>query len=58
MEEDRLIELEARIAYQDKTIDEVNEVLIAQQAKIAQLEGRVEAILLHLRERAVDTAGE
>ena len=56
--EERIIELEARIAYQDKTIEEVNEVLISQQAKIDALEGRIAAIMRHLQAQAVDPAGE
>lgn len=55
--EDRIVKLEAAIAHQEKMLDEVNEVVTAQQAKIDQLEGRIEAILQHLK-GGVDVAGE
>lgn len=52
--EDRIIALEAAIAHQEKLLDEMNEVVTGQQAKIVHLEARIEAILGHLRESAVD----
>ena len=38
MHEDRLIELEARIAYQEATIDDLNAALTQQQHRLADLE--------------------
>lgn len=38
MHEDRLIDLETRIAYQDATIQELNAVVTAQQLRLIELE--------------------
>jgi len=38
MSEDRFIDLESRLAHQDQLLDELNEVVTQQQAKIMQLE--------------------
>lgn len=38
MDEDRLIEMETRFAYQEKTIKELNDVIIEQQKAIDKLE--------------------
>lgn len=36
--EDRLIDIETRLAYQDQTINELNQVIYQQQKQIDQLE--------------------
>jgi len=46
--EDRLAELETRIAFQDSTIQELNEVVIRQQDKIDQLEQAVALLKDHV----------
>jgi SlyX protein len=38
VDEDRLIEIETRFAYQEKTVKELNEVIISQQKSIDKLE--------------------
>ncbi|MDA0679428.1 MAG: SlyX family protein [Proteobacteria bacterium] len=47
MPDERLIEIETRIAHQEHTIAELNDALSSQQAQIAKLESLVNA----LRER-------
>ncbi len=42
--EQRLDELESRIGYQDRLLDELNEVVIKQQEQIDQLQSKVEAL--------------
>jgi len=53
MNEDRFIDLETRLAYQDQLLNELNEVVTAQQAKIMQLEELCKALVQRVR-----TAGE
>lgn len=38
MDEQRLIDIETRIAYQDQTLAELNDVLTDQQARLTRLE--------------------
>lgn len=47
MDEQRLIELETRLAFQDDTLRQLNEVITDQQMRIAELE----RICRHLIER-------
>ena len=49
MSDDKIIDLESRIAYQEHTIGTLNEVLTDQQARIAALESRVDALLERVR---------
>jgi SlyX protein len=47
--ENRIIELETKISYQDHTIQELNEVVIQQQQQIDQLEKNVNKLSAHLK---------
>ena len=42
--EERLIELETKIAYQDNTIDVLNEIVTKQQDRLDLLEARMKAL--------------
>ncbi|MFQ5354949.1 MAG: SlyX family protein [Mariprofundaceae bacterium] len=48
--EDRIIDLETKFAYQDHTIQELNEVIIRQQIQIGSLENQLQRIRNHLKE--------
>lgn len=47
--ENRIIELETKVSYQDHTIQELNEVVIRQQQQIDQLEKNVNQLSGHLK---------
>jgi SlyX protein len=49
VDEQKLMDLESRIAHQDHTIAELNDVVTAQQAQIVALESRVDALRDRLR---------
>ena len=53
--EDRLIDLESKTAYQETTLDELNDAKIRQQQEIRALEQRVQSIIEHLRKREEDS---
>jgi uncharacterized coiled-coil protein SlyX len=40
----RLLKLEEKVAYQDKIIAELNEVVVALNRRVSELSGRLEAI--------------
>ena len=49
MSEERFIDLETRLAHQDQLLNELNDVVIAQQAKIMQLEELSKALIQRVR---------
>ena len=44
MSDARLLTLEEKVAYQDKTIAELNEVVVALNRQVSDLQGRVEQL--------------
>ena len=50
--DERFIELESRIAFQDHTIDTLNEVVTQQQQQLDQLERKLEAFSLQVNKLA------
>jgi SlyX protein len=57
MSEDRLIEIESKLAHQDQLLFELNEVVTEQQARIMQLEHLSTSLLARIREIG-DTAAD
>jgi len=49
MSEERFIDLETRLAHQDQLLNELNDVVTAQQAKIMQLEELCKALIQRVR---------
>ena len=49
---DRLIELESRVAFQDSTIEELNDVIVKQQFQMDKLEKNLEIIKAQLKNLA------
>lgn len=49
MSEDRFIDLESRLAHQDQLLNELNEVMTQQQAKIMQLETLCNSLISRVR---------
>ena len=47
--EERLIELETRLAFQDKTLEELNEVVTRQQQQLDQMEQQLGRLTNRLR---------
>lgn len=61
MDEQRLIDLETRIAYQDQTLAELNDVLTDQQARLTRLENLAVTLgerIRSLAETPVSTDGD
>ena len=57
MSEERFIDLETRLAHQDQLLNELNDVVTAQQTKIMQLEELCKALILRVR-AAGDSASD
>ena len=49
MSEDRFIDLETRLAHQDQLLNQLNDVVTEQQAKIMQLEELCKALIQRVR---------
>jgi len=47
--ENRLIELESRLAFQEHTLQELNEVVVRQQQEITQIRRELEAVHAQVR---------
>ncbi len=56
--EERFIDLETRLVYQERTIEELNEVVTRQQGQIDVLEEKLRAIVNHIQESASPVTGE
>ena len=53
--EDRMIELEMKMAHFEQTIDELSEVIAHQQTDIDSLRAHIDALLKHIREGTTDS---
>ncbi len=53
-QDQRINELEARVAFQDDTIGALNDALVTQQIKIAQLEKSLELLIGRYREAGAE----
>jgi len=53
--ENRVIELEMKMAHFEQTMDELSEVIAHQQTDIDRLRAQVDALMTHIRERAADS---
>ncbi len=49
MSEERFIDLETRLAHQDQLLNELNDVVTEQQAKIMQLEALCKSLIQRVR---------
>lgn len=50
MTEDRLVDIESRISFQEDAIQELNKVVYQQQKQIQRLEAICESLIDHVRE--------
>jgi len=50
MSEERLVDIESRIAFQEDTIQELNKTVYQQQKQIQRLEAICESLVEHIRE--------
>ena len=57
MSEDRFIDLESRLAHQDQLLNELNEVMTQQQAKLMQLETLCNSLISRVRSIGGSDAG-
>jgi len=49
MSEERIIDIESRLAHQDQLLNELNDVVTQQQAKIMQLDELCKALITRVR---------
>jgi len=52
MSEERFIDLESRLAHQDQLLNELNDVVTSQQAKITQLDELCKSLIARMRSMA------
>lgn len=52
MDDDRLINIETKLAHQEHLVSELNDALTSQQAQITKLEARCQSLLERLKEVA------
>ena len=57
MDEDRLVDIETKIAYQENTIKELNDVVCKQQEEIAQLQKTCKLLFNQLKTVSVEPSG-
>ena len=58
MSQERFIDLEMRLAHQDKLLNDLNDVVTAQQAKIMKLEDLCKALVERVRAVADGAPGD
>ncbi|MGI9270996.1 MAG: SlyX family protein [Woeseiaceae bacterium] len=58
MSEDRLIDIESKLAHQEQLLSELNEVVTEQQARIMQLEQMNTSLIERVRAISESTPGE
>jgi len=56
--EDRLVDLETRVAFQDDNLNELNATVVRQQREIDGLRAELEALRSKLRELALSPVGD
>lgn len=57
MDEQRIIEIETRLAYQEQTLNELNQVMTDQQAQLTRLERSAETLSARLQAMAESDGG-
>jgi SlyX protein len=57
MSEERLVEIETKIAFQEKTIQDLNDVLCEQQQEIERLGSTCDALVKRVKELSEFTPG-
>jgi len=57
MSEERLVKIETKIAFQEKTIMELNDVVYEQQREIQRLGSICDALMKNMKEFSGDTSG-
>ena len=58
MSDEKIIDIETRLAYQDDTIQQLNDVIYRQQQQIDKLEKTMQLLLERLQELMAGSAGE
>ena len=58
MSEDRLVDIESKLAYQDQLLFDLNEVVTSQQARIMQLEQLCQSLIERIRAMSEVESGD
>ena len=58
MSEDRLVDIESKLAHQDQLLFDLNEVVTSQQAKIMQLEQLCQSLIDRVRAIGESVSGD